>query len=255
MAKILNRPMFRRGGSANEGVMHGLVDRRGYANGTPGMEDVRSYMNLVKSFAGPAPDPVPELLVTGGLNVLSGQHAGGGTLANIAGSFKKPTETLFAAKRAERSQDMALAMQAYENLSKDEKIMMEKRAQLLVDQGLAKNLAEALRMELYRKTEDPRLARERKIEEGIAVYRKGGEFERDSAAIAEAKATFDVDRKTIVDNNPDLEFDPYDPFFAPDRKSYIVGAVYYNPGLDQYLRYDGPDASPSLVDITETIVK
>ncbi len=152
MARVLNRPMFRKGGSANEGIMHGLVDRKGYANGTPGMEDVRSYMNLIKGFAGPAPDPVPELLVTGGLNVLSGQHAGGGTLANIAGSFKKPTETFFAAKRAERAQDTALAMQAYENLSKDEKIMMEKRAQLLVDQGLAKNLAEALRMELYRKT-------------------------------------------------------------------------------------------------------
>ena len=125
MARILNRPMFKKGGSANEGIMHGLVDRKGYKTGTPGMEDVRSYMNLVKSFAGPAPDPVPELLVSGGLNLMSGQSAGGGTLANIAGSFKKPTETLFAAKRAERTHDIGLAMQAFENLSKDERILLE----------------------------------------------------------------------------------------------------------------------------------
>ena len=253
MARVLNRPMFRKGGSANEGIMHGLVDRKGYANGTPGMEDVRSYMNLVKSFAGPAPDPVPELLVTGGLNVLSGQHAGGGTLANIAGSFKKPTETFFAAKRAERAQDTALAMQAYENLSKDEKIMMEKRAQLLVDQGLAKNLAEALRMELYRKTEDPGMARTRRIEERTGEYTKG--TFPDSYAIGQAKATFDIDRPTITANNPDLNFDPVDPFIdvAGKRTNYTSGSVYYNPANGKYYRYDGPDAEPKFVDISETI--
>ena len=253
MARVLNRPMFRKGGSANEGIMHGLVDRKGYANGTPGMEDVRSYMNLVKSFAGPAPDPVPELLVTGGLNVLSGQHAGGGTLANIAGSFKKPTETFFAAKRAERAQDTALAMQAYENLSKDEKIMMEKRAQLLVDQGLAKNLAEALRMELYRKTEDPGMARTRRIEERTGEYTKG--TFPDSHAIATAKATFDIDRPTITANNPDLDFDPIDPFIDVEgkRTSYRAGAIYFNPADGTYMRFDGPSVETDWTDISEII--
>jgi hypothetical protein len=245
--------MFRKGGSANEGIMHGLVDRKGYANGTPGMEDVRSYMNLIKGFAGPAPDPVPELLVTGGLNVLSGQHAGGGTLANIAGSFKKPTETFFAAKRAERAQDTALAMQAYENLSKDEKIMMEKRAQLLVDQGLAKNLAEALRMELYRKTEDPGMARTRRIEERTGEYTKG--TFPDSHAIATAKATFDIDRPTITANNPDLDFDPIDPFIDVEgkRTSYRAGAIYFNPADGTYMRFDGPSVETDWTDISEII--
>ena len=31
--RTLKRPMFRRGGVANEGIMSGLVDRRGYAEG------------------------------------------------------------------------------------------------------------------------------------------------------------------------------------------------------------------------------
>ena len=30
MSRILKRPMFRRGGSSNEGIMTGLVDRKGY---------------------------------------------------------------------------------------------------------------------------------------------------------------------------------------------------------------------------------
>ena len=253
MARVLNRPMFRKGGSANEGIMHGLVDRKGYANGTPGMEDVRSYMNLIKGFAGPAPDPVPELLVTGGLNVLSGQHAGGGTLANIAGSFKKPTETFFAAKRAERAQDTALAMQAYENLSKDERLLLEKQAQLLVDQGLAPSFQSALRSLIYKKQEDPGMARTRRIEERTGEYTKG--TFPDSYAIGQAKATFDIDRPTVVAKNPDLEFDPIDPFIdvAGKRASYTPGSVYYNPANGKYYRYDGPDAEPKFVDISETI--
>ena len=34
MARVLKRPMFRRGGSTNDGIMSGLVDREQLANGT-----------------------------------------------------------------------------------------------------------------------------------------------------------------------------------------------------------------------------
>ena len=34
MSRILKRPMFRTGGTPNEGIMHGLVNRQGYATGT-----------------------------------------------------------------------------------------------------------------------------------------------------------------------------------------------------------------------------
>ena len=33
--RILKRPMFKKGGSANSGIMNGLVDRKGYAEGSP----------------------------------------------------------------------------------------------------------------------------------------------------------------------------------------------------------------------------
>ena len=35
MPRILKRPMFNRGGSSNQGIMDGLVDRTGLAEGTP----------------------------------------------------------------------------------------------------------------------------------------------------------------------------------------------------------------------------
>ena len=130
---------------------------------------------------------------------------------------------------------------------------MEKRAQLLVVQGLAKDLKEGLRMELYRKTEDPGMARTRRIEERTEDY-TGGTFP-DSYAIGQAKATFDIDRSTLTANNPDLNFDPVDPFIDVEgkRASYTPGSVYYNPANGKYYRYDGPDAEPKFVDISETI--
>jgi hypothetical protein len=41
MAKILKRPMFRRGGSTNDGIMSGLTDRKQLANGTLDPERAR----------------------------------------------------------------------------------------------------------------------------------------------------------------------------------------------------------------------
>ena len=43
MPRILKRPMFNRGGSSNQGIMDGLVDRTGYANGS----DNQSYKDMV----------------------------------------------------------------------------------------------------------------------------------------------------------------------------------------------------------------
>ena len=34
MSRILKRPMFKTGGSTNEGIMHGLVDRKKYNTGS-----------------------------------------------------------------------------------------------------------------------------------------------------------------------------------------------------------------------------
>ena len=94
MANILNRPLFRRGGSTNEGIMHGLVDRKGYGAGDRILE-AKEWLSKVPQ---PKDTSLSEMLVGGGLNLMSGQGAGGGVMANIGLSFKGPSEQYF--KRA-----------------------------------------------------------------------------------------------------------------------------------------------------------
>ena len=51
MSRILKRPMFRRGGSTNTGIMSGLVDRRNYSTGMFGSmteDEIRSNIDLLR---------------------------------------------------------------------------------------------------------------------------------------------------------------------------------------------------------------
>ena len=56
MARILKRPMFNRGGSSNQGIMDGLVDRTGLAEGTPEFdtgkmkEDASNILSKISKF-------------------------------------------------------------------------------------------------------------------------------------------------------------------------------------------------------------
>jgi hypothetical protein len=88
MARILNRPMFRRGGSTNEGIMHGLVDRKGYADGPTQAEIYgKEYLDMLKKVPVPKSRfPMGQI----GLNLISGQYAGDGLLQNIGGSAMGP---------------------------------------------------------------------------------------------------------------------------------------------------------------------
>ena len=110
MAKILNRPMFRKGGSANEGIMHGLVDRRGYQTGTnPWTEEaLKAYRQIER----PRDTSMSEMLISGGLNLVSGRGAGSGLMANVARSFDEPSKQYFASSRAAGDYDRKLRMAA-----------------------------------------------------------------------------------------------------------------------------------------------
>ena len=77
--RVLKRPMFRKGGSTSQGIMTGLTDRK---------VDRQKYQQ------GGFEDPINQLLISGGLNLLSGS-TGQGTLADVATSFIQPTQNLF----------------------------------------------------------------------------------------------------------------------------------------------------------------
>ena len=97
MAKILSRPMFRKGGSANSGIMDGLVDRKGYAQGpdNPWITEAREALRT----DAPRDTSFNEFLIGGGLNLVSGAGAGEGLFPNVARSYKGPSEEFFKRQR------------------------------------------------------------------------------------------------------------------------------------------------------------
>jgi len=107
MSRILKRPMFRKGGSVNEGIMHGIVDRKGFSNGTSKEE----ILEALKTDA-PRDTSMYEMLIGGGLNLVSGAGAGEGLMSNIARSYKGPSETYFERQRAASDYDRKLEQTA-----------------------------------------------------------------------------------------------------------------------------------------------
>jgi hypothetical protein len=107
MSRILKRPMFRMGGSTNEGIMTGLVDRKGYSTGTY----KERALEALRTDA-PRDTSMYEMLIGGGLNLVSGAGAGEGLFSNIAKSYKGPSEEYFKAQRAAREYDRKIEQTA-----------------------------------------------------------------------------------------------------------------------------------------------
>ena len=85
--------MFKMGGSTNSGIMHGLVDRKGYSGaGIVDEERLGADVSAIKAAMDKyAPHPKSRFpLGQIGLNLASGQYAGSGLLQNIAASMQDP---------------------------------------------------------------------------------------------------------------------------------------------------------------------
>ena len=107
MSRILKRPMFRTGGTPNEGIMHGIVDRKGYATGSY----KERALEALRTDA-PRDTSMYEMLIGGGLNLVSGAGAGEGLFSNVAKSYKGPSEEYFKAQRARSDYDRKLQQTA-----------------------------------------------------------------------------------------------------------------------------------------------
>jgi len=134
MSRILKRPMFRIGGSANDGVMSMAAPRRNYQQGSPKEERItrsaEEYARLLEKFAGPGPSvssDLGDLLISGGLNLLSGRGAGKGTLGSIAESYRDPYTTFSKARASEDALKRQLRMSAASQaISSDEARELQK---------------------------------------------------------------------------------------------------------------------------------
>jgi len=94
MSRILKRPMFRIGGQANEeGIISMAAPRKNYQDGSEYKTRIDELKKIYRESAGPGPsryNDLGDMLISGGLNIVSGKGAGKGTLGVIAESFKEP---------------------------------------------------------------------------------------------------------------------------------------------------------------------
>ena len=91
MKRVMHRPMFRKGGSANEGITSGLASRQGYKYGK--LAQVQQDLALLNQLA-PAAEPrastaFNDFLINTGLNLAS-MSPQGGLLSTAASAAKEP---------------------------------------------------------------------------------------------------------------------------------------------------------------------
>ena len=122
MSRFLHRPMFRRGGSAGEGITSGL--RRGYANGSgvPGMENPQYYPPRkefkTRSTGGPRDSSRSDFLINFGLDLAS-RSPQGNIFQTAAASAREPFKQFQQQRASQEARD-------YQRQMYDEKMAFEK---------------------------------------------------------------------------------------------------------------------------------
>ena len=149
MSRVLSRPMFRRGGSADGGITSGL--RQGYRTGSSSMSDfydifpTKEEFKTTQDFLGPrAPDKsLSDFLMNWGVNLV-GNAPSGNILQTAATEAKEPLER-FQAQRALEKQ--GARQEKADILS----TIMGAKAEMLAGEGAATQ---------YAKTQDAEAIRE-----------------------------------------------------------------------------------------------
>jgi len=113
MSRILKRPMFRKGGEVMEGIMTGIKPRENFQDkgmSNDMLSSIRGKIDLIDAVSGAGgQDNLSNLLISGGMNLLSGENEGDNVLQTLAGAYKQPTQQLFASQARDRSGKRAIA--------------------------------------------------------------------------------------------------------------------------------------------------
>ena len=143
MSRILKRPMFRIGGSANNGIMSMAAPRRNYGDGTDLDDTYSRNLDFFQKAAGPGPSvrsDFGDLLISGGLNLLSGKGAGKGTLGALATSYSDPYQTFSKARSAEEANQRQVRLGALTQAIKSTDAQRLANMKLKAEQIRADNL-------------------------------------------------------------------------------------------------------------------
>ena len=119
MNRTLRRPMFRMGGSSNEGITSGLgKPRQNYFDAgrvIPTQEEFETVKSMYPQFERPKGEGLSRFLMSTGLNLLSTPPQGG-LLSTVATAAKGPTEQLFKDIDTERASQFATDADLFKTL-------------------------------------------------------------------------------------------------------------------------------------------
>lgn len=178
MSRIFRRPMFRKGGPVNDGIMTGIVDRENHALSDPdgvGFSDrVKNRMDLIQSAVGGGTgldDPLTQFLLQYGPS-LAGTTGGGSTIGNVLLASKEPVANLLKNVQSQKKLKTGVALEVLDSLE-DEDIapIIEKAKAISKETGRDYNevLNGLVETELYRKPKSP----EEKKQEGFEISMAG----------------------------------------------------------------------------------
>jgi hypothetical protein len=259
MSKILKRPMFRKGGAANEGIMSMAQPRKNYREAGPAVTGVFERLKKFDPSLGASAekygtayelamgldkeqdknDILARVLIEGGLSGLSGRGAGKGTIGGLAEAFREPVSKGLAEYSAMKKQPSQA------------RLMGVKSA---IEADVATKIAEAkaAKQATSRLPGDPREARLRAIGEASKFYQSNFSMK---PSIAENIAAFTFDVKNgIISGVSEEQIDNNKPYISvgdidkdgklsknasPD--AYDAGKVYVDPSSGIIFRFDGPE--------------
>ena len=159
MNRILRRPMFRTGGSA-EGLTSGLAPRQGYANPAGIVEQIQTKRNIIDTLAPRTPrkdTSMRDFLINFGLDIAS-RPPSGSIFSTAAASAKDPFAKFQEAKQMEQAYgaqeteaDRALVADLIKGMDDDKLSALMKDVKAGVESGLFANEKEGINQLLKKK--------------------------------------------------------------------------------------------------------
>ena len=203
MSYVYRRPMFRKGGSAGEGITSGLQSRHGFANGKSTKERLLEAVGTR-----PARQNFNDFLINFGLDIAS-RSPTGNIFTTIAQSAQEPYKQFAANRTGEQDlmrkialeaetldigQEQAMDLQALKNLSSENQSAAMRQAKEMVKQKDLINpatqkpytLSEAFEFSLLSKTDEARAS----LTDRIASRRDKYIIAGDDDIVAENKAIY-----------------------------------------------------------------
>ena len=230
MSRTLKRPMFRRGGSTNNGIMTGIVDREQKKVGDVAgraRELTPELAKLLEEFTPQTRFPLGQL----GLNLASGKFAGDGFLQNLTGSLQDPYTQFTKAddarargiKTGAAKLGITQAMEEAKARAKGTNLMQKDYSpQRAYEDAVTKRVESAGKLKSFEK---PNL--EQKYPRATAEY--------DIYVLRNLRATANETGKMIAANN--AGFVPFDPKTQSfDYNAMQPGAFYYDPRIKAFVQ-------------------